>query len=60
MTHFIPVRGFVFVSWLFSDNVSIEDYNFACGSVWLRNSVSVIKEEHKLRVFENRILREIF
>jgi hypothetical protein len=30
------------------------------GSVWVRNLVSDIREEHRLRVFENRVLRRIF
>jgi hypothetical protein len=31
------------------------------GSVWVRNLVSNIKgEEHRLRVFENKVLRRIF
>jgi hypothetical protein len=38
----------------------MQDYNFACGPVWVRNLVSDIREEHRLRVFENRVLRRIF
>jgi hypothetical protein len=38
----------------------IQEYNFACGSVWARNFVCDIKEEDRLRVFENRALRRIF
>jgi hypothetical protein len=34
-------------------------YNFACGSVWMSNLVSDI-EEHRLKVFENRVLKRIF
>jgi hypothetical protein len=34
-----------------------QTYKFACGSVWLWNLVSDIKREHRLRVFENRVLR---
>jgi hypothetical protein len=37
-----------------------QDYNFACGSVWLRNLVSDIDGEHTVRVFESRVLRTIF
>jgi hypothetical protein len=44
------------VPYLFTNNLHI----FACGSVWVRNLVSDIKEEHRLRVFENRVLRRIF
>jgi hypothetical protein len=33
---------------------------FACGPVWVRNLVSEIKEENRLRVFEDRMLRRIF
>jgi hypothetical protein len=36
-----------------------QDYNFACSSLWVRNLVSET-EEHRLRVFENRVLRSIF
>jgi hypothetical protein len=38
----------------------MQNYNFACGSVWVRNLVSDIKKEHRLEVFENRVLRRIF
>jgi hypothetical protein len=34
---------------------NIQDYNFACSSIWLRNFVLDIKG-----VFENRVLRRIF
>jgi hypothetical protein len=37
----------------------MQNYDFACGSVWVRNLVSDIKE-HRLRVLENRVLRSIF
>jgi hypothetical protein len=32
------------------------NYNFSCGSLW----TPVLREEHRLRVFENRVLRRIF
>jgi hypothetical protein len=36
-------------------------YNFACGSVWVRNLVSItLREEHRLRMIQNRVLRRIF
>jgi hypothetical protein len=38
----------------------MQKYNFACGFVWVWNLVSDITEEHRLRVFENRVLRRIF
>jgi hypothetical protein len=38
----------------------MQDYNFACGSAWVRNLVFGIKEEHRMRVFEKKILRRIF
>jgi hypothetical protein len=34
---------------------TMTNYNFACGSVWV-----TLREEHELRVFENRVLRGIF
>jgi hypothetical protein len=38
----------------------IEDYNVACGSVWVRNLVSDISEgTWTERMFENRVLRRI-
>jgi hypothetical protein len=39
---------------------NIEDCNIACGSVLVRNLVSDIREEHRLKEFENRVLRRIF
>jgi hypothetical protein len=39
--------------------VNIQDYTFACCSIWVWTLVSV-KEEHKLGVFENRVLRRTF
>jgi hypothetical protein len=41
-------------------NITIEDYNFACGSVWVQNLILALREDHRLRVFENRALRRIF
>jgi hypothetical protein len=38
-------------------NKNIQDYNFACGSVWVRN---LVPDTHRLRVFENKVLRRIF
>jgi hypothetical protein len=38
----------------------MQGYNFACGSVWVRNLISDIREEHRLRGFENRVLWRIF
>jgi hypothetical protein len=37
-------------------NENIQDYNFGCDFVWVRN----LREEHRLRVFENKVLRRIF
>jgi hypothetical protein len=38
----------------------MENCNFACGSVWVESFVTDIKEEHRLRVYKNRMLRSIF
>jgi hypothetical protein len=38
----------------------MQDNNFACGSVWVLNLSLTLREEHRLRVFENRVLRKIF
>jgi hypothetical protein len=35
-----------------------QDYNFAYGSIWVETWSLTLREEHKLRVFENRVLRE--
>jgi hypothetical protein len=43
-----------------SKNENIRDINFACDFVWMRNPVSDKREEHKLRVFENKVMRRIF
>jgi hypothetical protein len=40
-----------------SRNENIQDYNFACDFVWLRNLVSDTKGE---TIFENNVLRRIF
>jgi hypothetical protein len=34
----------------------MQGYKFACGSVWSLT----LREEHRLRVFEDRVLRRIF
>jgi hypothetical protein len=31
----------------------MQDYNFVCGSVWVQAWSLTLKEEHRLRVFEN-------
>jgi hypothetical protein len=41
-------------------NWNIQDCNFACGSVWFETWSLTLREEHRLRVFENRVLRRIF
>jgi hypothetical protein len=38
----------------------MQDYNVACGSVWVEICSLTLREEHRLRVFENRVLRRIF
>jgi hypothetical protein len=43
-----------------SKNENIQDYKFACGFVWVQNLVSGLRQEHRLRVFENKVLRIIF
>jgi hypothetical protein len=40
--------------------LNIQDYNFVCDSVWMLNLVSDIKEQHRLRAFESRLLRRLF
>jgi hypothetical protein len=42
-----------------SIKVKIRNYNFVCCFVWVRNLVSII-EQHRRRVYENRVLRRIF
>jgi hypothetical protein len=41
-------------------NLNIKDYNFACGSVRCETWSLTLREEHRLRVFEDRVLRRIF
>jgi hypothetical protein len=41
-------------------NENTEDYNFACDFVWVRNLGLTLREEHRLRVFGNKVLRRIF
>jgi hypothetical protein len=41
-------------------NQNIQDYNFACGSVLCETWSPTLREEHRLRVFEKRVLRSIF
>jgi hypothetical protein len=38
----------------------MQDYNFACGSVLCETWSLTLREEHRLRVFENRVLGRIF
>jgi hypothetical protein len=40
-------------------NENIQDYNFACW-YWYETWSLTLREEHKLRVFENRVQRGIF
>jgi hypothetical protein len=38
----------------------MQDYNFACGSVWGKIlSLDIMEEEHRVRVLENRVLRRL-
>jgi hypothetical protein len=37
-----------------------QNYNFACCLIWVRNLVTNIEGERRLRVFENRVLRSTF
>jgi hypothetical protein len=39
---------------------TIFTFRFACGSVWCETWSLTLREEHRLRVFENRVLRGIF
>jgi hypothetical protein len=43
-----------------SKNENIQDYNFACDFVWYETWSLTLKEEHRPRVFENKVLRKIF
>jgi hypothetical protein len=38
----------------------MQDDNFACGSVWVKTWSLTLREEHRLRVLERRVLRRIF
>jgi hypothetical protein len=38
----------------------IQNCNFACCFVWCETWSLTLREEHRPRVFENRVLREIF
>jgi hypothetical protein len=37
----------------------MQGYNFACGSYGCETLSLTLREEHRLRVFENRVLRRI-
>jgi hypothetical protein len=39
---------------------NIQNYNFACGSYGSETWSLTLREEHRLRVFENRVMRRIF
>jgi hypothetical protein len=43
-----------------SKNKNIQDYNFACDFVWCETWSLTLREEHRLRVFANKVLRTIF
>jgi hypothetical protein len=45
---------------LLSKTVRIRIYKTACGSVWVWNWSLTLREEHGLRVFENRVLKRTF
>jgi hypothetical protein len=38
----------------------INNYNFSRCFEWVQNLVLILGEEHRLMVFENRVLRKIF
>jgi hypothetical protein len=38
--------------------INVLNYNFVCGSVWMRNLT--LTDKHRLRAFENMVLRRIF
>jgi hypothetical protein len=38
----------------------MQDYNFVCDSVDCESWSLKLREEHRLRVYENRVLRRIF
>jgi len=59
------IRGQKFLySSLLSKKIEIknlQNQNFACCFVWVRNLVSLtLREQHRPRVFENRVLKKIF
>jgi hypothetical protein len=41
-------------------NQNVQGYNFAYGFVWVQSWSLTLWEEHRLRIFENRVLRRIF
>jgi hypothetical protein len=43
-----------------SKNENIQDYNFACGLDGCETWSLRLRDEHRLRVFENKVLRRIF
>jgi hypothetical protein len=43
-----------------SKNENIQDYNIACGLYGCETWSLTLREEHRLRVFENKVLRGIF
>jgi len=52
-------RVFQFANRKYED-YNIQNYNFACCFVWVRNLACHIRGERRLRAFENRVLRRIF
>jgi hypothetical protein len=40
--------------------LNIQNYNFICGFYGCETLSLTLREEHRLRVFENRVLRTIF
>jgi hypothetical protein len=41
-------------------NSDIQNYNFSCFLHWCKTWSFTLREEHKLRVFDNGVLRKIF
>jgi hypothetical protein len=41
-------------------NENIHDYNFVCGLYEFGTWYLILREEHRLRMYENRLLRRIF